>query len=127
MKPYSISAAMWPGVVQAVVSYSETPNGFTSQPKGWNSFTLSSVSQLDYNQANVMEQCDSMATALGEQGYKYCSLDSGWSVGANGDEYGRIIYDSSNGWDIPSLAEHLHDNGMLLGIYVGQSPACWHL
>jgi len=110
----------------AVLHYSKTANGFTSQPKGWNSFALTAVGQLEFNQDNVIEQCDSMASSLGSQGYQYCSLDSGWSVGANGDEYGRIIYDEANGWDIPALADHLHGNGMLLGIYVG-SPRVYYL
>ena len=111
---------IWAGLAHAVLHYSTTPNGFSSQPKGWNSFALSAVKQLEYNQENVIKQCDAMASSLGDHGYKYCSLDSGWSLGVDGDEYGRITYDESNGWDMPALAKHLHSNGMYLGIYVRQ-------
>ncbi|ORY58394.1 glycoside hydrolase superfamily [Pseudomassariella vexata] len=56
-------------------------------------------------------------TPLDESDYVHCSLDSGWSVGANGDDFGRIIYDTNN-FDIPSLAYHVHDEGLLLVVYL---------
>lgn len=43
--------------------------------------------------------------------FSYCSLDSGWSVGGNGDENGRIIADSSL-FNMPDLANHLHGEGV---------------
>lgn len=89
---------------KAVLHYEQTPNGFTSPPKGWNSFALQAVGQFEFNQDNVIAQCDAMHMALGVQGYKYCSLDSGWSVGDHGDDYGRILYDIDHGWDIPALS-----------------------
>ncbi|CAF4227103.1 unnamed protein product, partial [Adineta steineri] len=58
---------------------------------------------MKFDQENVMRQCDQLANVLGGYGYDLCSLDSGWSVGAEGDEYGRIIYDSSI-FNIPQLA-----------------------
>jgi alpha-galactosidase len=95
-----------------------TPNGFTAPPRGWNSFALQSLSpSFTLNQDNVMTQCDAMADKLGKYGYEYCSLDSGWSVGDQGDEYGRIQYDQSI-FDIPSLATHLHSKNLKLGVYV---------
>lgn len=106
-----------------VVQISTTPNAFTAPPRGWNSFGIQAnpetTPNFSFNQTGVTSQCDVLAdtTALKDAGYVYCSLDSGWSVGGNGDEYGRIIYDSSI-FDIPSLAEHLHGEGLLLGIYV---------
>ncbi|KAI0129755.1 family 27 glycoside hydrolase [Xylariales sp. AK1849] len=106
-----------------IVQISTTSNGFNAPPRGWNSFGIQANSDTDasftFDQAGVTSQCDVMATntALKAAGYVYCSLDSGWSVGGNGDEFGRIIADSSK-VDIPSLAAHLHDEGLLLGIYV---------
>jgi alpha-galactosidase len=58
-----------------------------------------------------------VSTGLAKLGYVYCSLDSGWSVGANGDEFGRIIYDNTS-FNIPDLANHLHSEGLKLGVYV---------
>lgn len=45
----------------------------------------------------------------------YISLDSGWSNGDLGDDYGRITYGTST-FDIPSLATTLHSQGLKLGI-----------
>ncbi|KAI0840790.1 glycoside hydrolase family 27 protein [Hypoxylon sp. FL0890] len=106
-----------------VVQIGATPNGFSSQPRGWNSFGIQAnpgtTPGFSFNQTSVIRQCDTLAdnAALRHAGYVYCSLDSGWSVGGNGDEFGRIIYDSPN-FDISSLADHLHAKGLLLGIYV---------
>ncbi|KAK6957705.1 hypothetical protein Daesc_000493 [Daldinia eschscholtzii] len=111
------------GPVLEVVQIETTPNGFTSSPRGWNSFGIqanpNTTPGFSFNQTGVLSQCDVLAktTALKDAGYIYCSLDSGWSVGGNGDEFGRIIYDSSI-FDIPSLASHLHAEGLLLGVYV---------
>ncbi|KAI2779081.1 glycoside hydrolase family 27 protein [Daldinia loculata] len=106
-----------------VVQIETTPNGFTGPPRGWNSFGIqanpNTTPGFSFNQTGVISQCDVLAktTALKDAGYVYCSLDSGWSVGGNGDEFGRIIYDSSI-FDIPSLASHLHAEDLLLGVYV---------
>ncbi|KAI1377691.1 glycoside hydrolase family 27 protein [Hypoxylon crocopeplum] len=106
-----------------VVQIGTTPNGFTASARGWNSFGIQAnpdtTPGFSFNQTSVISQCDVLAktAALKDAGYVYCSLDSGWSVGGNGDEFGRIIYDSSL-FDIPSLAEHLHAEGLLLGVYV---------
>ncbi|KAI1470658.1 glycoside hydrolase family 27 protein [Daldinia caldariorum] len=111
------------GLVLEVVDIETTPNGFTNSPRGWNSFGIQAnpdtTPGFSFNQTRVISQCDVLAktTALKDAGYVYCSLDSGWSVGGNGDEFGRIIYDSSI-FDIPSLASHLHAEGLLLGVYV---------
>ncbi|OTA63616.1 glycoside hydrolase family 27 protein [Hypoxylon sp. EC38] len=106
-----------------VVQIGATPNGFSSPPRGWNSFGIQAnpdtTPDFSFNQTSVVNQCDVLAdiAALKDAGYVYCSLDSGWSVGGKGDEFGRIIYDLPN-FDIPSLAEHLHSKGLLLGVYV---------
>ncbi|CAF0870223.1 unnamed protein product [Adineta steineri] len=72
---------------------------------------------MKFDQENVMRQCDQLANVLGGYGYDLCSLDSGWSVGAEGDEYGRIIYDNSI-FNIPQLADHLHSKNLKLGVYI---------
>ncbi|KAH7051347.1 family 27 glycoside hydrolase [Macrophomina phaseolina] len=116
-----ILASLSPLIVHAqVLHYGTTPNGFKSSAKGWNSFALQSLGgnlRFHLNQDNVIRQCDAMRDELGEYGYEYCSLDSGWSLPSEGDEFGRIAYDTSL-FDIPSLAEHLHSNGAKLGIYI---------
>lgn len=58
-----------------------------------------------------------MREELGSYGYEYCSLDSGWSLPTSGDEFGRITYDPSL-FDLPELADHLHDEGAKLGVYI---------
>ena len=103
------------------ITIATTPNGFDSAARGWNSFPLQANGAINstfkFNQANVISQCGELAGSLAAAGYKYCSLDSGWSAGANGDEYGRIIYDDTV-FDIPTLADYLHSRGLLLGVYV---------
>lgn len=105
-----------------VISYKTTPNGFNNPPRGWNSFGIqanpATVPGFTFNQARVEEQCNVLASPqLAAEKYTYCSLDSGWSVGGNGDEHGRIIYDESL-FNIPQLADRLHSKGLKLGLYV---------
>ncbi|KAJ4147652.1 hypothetical protein LMH87_002162 [Akanthomyces muscarius] len=104
-----------------VISYSETSGGFTTPARGWNSFGLqanNAGAKFTFDQDHVIAQCNILASKkLGAGKYTYCSLDSGWSAGYNGDEYGRIIYDDSK-FDIPKLADHLHAQGLQLGLYV---------
>ena len=104
-----------------VLTTTTTPNGFSSPPRGWNSYGLQSNDQANgdfvFDQEGVIKQCDILASVLGDGGYTYCSLDSNWSDPDNGDEYGRIIGEDSL-FDIPALADHLHDQGLKLGVYV---------
>lgn len=103
-----------------VITYKTTSGGFNGPARGWNSFGLQANdvgSGFTFDQDHVTTQCDLMAQKLAGAGYTYCSLDSGWSVGGNGDEYGRILYDAPK-WDIPKLADHLHSKGLKLGVYV---------
>lgn len=103
-----------------VISYGETAGGFHTPARGWNSFGLQANNVgagFTFDQGHVIAQCDLMAEKLGYANYTYCSLDSGWSVGGNGDENGRIIYDAPK-FDIPKLAAHLHAKGLQLGLYV---------
>ncbi|KAL7958233.1 glycoside hydrolase family 27 protein [Trichoderma compactum] len=101
-----------------IISYKETPNGFRSSARGWNSFGIQAnpltLPSFKFDQEHVIEQCDHLA---GLAGYDTCSLDSGWSVGDHGDEYGRILYDNTT-FNIPALADHLHSKGLKLGVYI---------
>ncbi|KAI0595356.1 glycoside hydrolase superfamily [Biscogniauxia sp. FL1348] len=109
--------------VSEAIRVETTPNGFSSSPRGWNSFGIQANPNVNpdfqFNQAGIISQCDILATtaALKDAGYVYCSLDSGWSVDDRGDDFGRIIYDDTK-FDIPSLADHLHSQGLRLGVYV---------
>ncbi|KOS22133.1 Alpha-galactosidase 3 [Escovopsis weberi] len=104
-----------------VIKNGQTPNGFNAPARGWNSFGIQANSQTTpgwrFDQDHVIAQCDVLASKLSAGGYNYCSLDSGWSVGGNGDEYGRIIYDDSV-FVIPTLADHLHSKNLKMGVYV---------
>ncbi|KAL0262315.1 hypothetical protein SLS55_003759 [Diplodia seriata] len=111
-----------PTIVHAdTLRYGKTPNGFSAPARGWTSSALQSLSgdaKFELNQANVIEQCDAMRSALGAYGYEYCALDAGWSLADRGDdEHGRIAYDPDL-FDLPALAEHLHGGGAKLGVYV---------
>jgi alpha-galactosidase len=103
-------------IASATLQYGTTPGGFSSAAKGWSSFAMQSLG-MKFSQENVIEQCDQLVNVLDGYGYDLCSLDSGWSVGAEGDDYGRITYDSSI-FNIPQLADHLHSKGLKLGVYV---------
>lgn len=103
-----------------IMTYTTTSGGFHGSARGWNSFGLQANdvgANFTFDQEHVITQCDLMASQLGSAGYNCCSLDSGWSVGGNGDDNGRIIYDAPK-WDIPKLADHLHSKGLKLGVYV---------
>ncbi|KAF2173918.1 glycoside hydrolase family 27 protein [Zasmidium cellare ATCC 36951] len=114
-----------------VVKYSSTPNGFTTPPRGFNSFGLQvntgAQPNFSFNQSSILTQAralvaNSPASLLADGDY-YISLDSGWSVGCNGDQYGRIIDDTSK-FDISDLAPELHSMGLKLGVYV--VPGSFH-
>ncbi|KAF9071324.1 glycoside hydrolase superfamily [Rhodocollybia butyracea] len=104
------------------LTISQTPNGFTGAARGWNSFGIQADGATDptfvFDQAQVQQQCDVLASSgLTSLGYEVCSLDSGWSIGGNGDANGRIIADSSL-FNMTDLASHLHSEGLQLGVYV---------
>lgn len=104
-----------------VISYGQTPNGFRSSARGWNTFALqanpSAASDFQFDQAHVLTQCSVLASGSFKGQYDTCSLDSGWSVGDHGDDFGRLIYDDTI-FDIPSLASSLHSQGLKMGVYV---------
>ncbi|KAL6856364.1 family 27 glycoside hydrolase [Trichoderma novae-zelandiae] len=103
-----------------VISYAQTPGGFRTPARGWNTFALqanpNAGPSFKFDQSHVLTQCSVLASGAFKGNYDYCSLDSGWSVGDHGDDNGRLIYDSSL-FDIPSLASSLHAQGLKLGVY----------
>lgn len=129
MLPCSLTlAAVVHSTPLIVLHTNTTPNGFHAAARGWNSWgiednTDTTPSWTGYNQGNVTRQCDVLATApFKAAGYDYCSLDSGWSIDT-GDQYGRLLYNSST-FDLPGFADHLHSEGLKLGVYVLPGALC---
>lgn len=114
-----------------ILTASRTPNGFDAPPRGWNSFGLQANPSINpsfaFNQSKVIEQADALLSyippALLASNDYYISLDSGWSVGDHGDEFGRITYETSS-FDIPALSSYLHAKGLKLGVYVLPGAFC---
>lgn len=103
----------------SVAAYGTSANGFTTPPRGWNTFGLQSLgNSFVLNQDNVQAQCDLLNVTAG---YTLCSIDSGWS-GNGGDEFGRLVPDPSVFPDLPGLADQLHNQGKLLGVYILPGP-----
>jgi alpha-galactosidase len=103
--------------------YGRSANGFTSPARGWNSFGLQAASDKlkhdagwDFNDYHFRQQCDLIVIQTGHD--YYCSIDSGWSVGCNGDENGIPEVEASVIPNITDLANHLHGRGLKLGLYV---------
>ncbi|KAK2609167.1 hypothetical protein QQS21_002249 [Conoideocrella luteorostrata] len=104
-----------------VISFGTTSGGFDAPARGWNSFGIQAnnvVSDWKFDQAHVQTQCDVLSSKLSAGNYTYCSLDSGWSMGSDGDSYGRIIPDTTVFPNLAGLAAHLHSSGLQLGVYV---------
>ncbi|TVY47283.1 Alpha-galactosidase 3, partial [Lachnellula cervina] len=103
----------------------ETSNGFNGPAMGWSTFGFQAINPTipgwaPLVQSNVLEQCNMMASNsdLKGAGYKYCSLDSGWSADG-ADTYGRVLFQATNFPDFnTTFSKTLHDNGLLLGVYV---------
>lgn len=95
--------------------YGTSANGFNAPPRGWNSFGMQARggNTFTLNQANVQTQCDLLDVTAG---YTLCSIDSGWS-GNGGDQFGRLVPDTSVFPNLTALANRLHSQGKLLGIY----------
>ena len=114
-----------------VITIDQTPNGFTHPPRGWNSY--GQIANPGVNQAfrfdrgGVRTQADGLSNLLTDHMKSahdyYISLDSGWSIGSYGDDYGRIIPDTSL-FDIPALADYVHRLDMKLGVYVVPGAFC---
>lgn len=103
--------------------YGTSANGYTSPPRGWNSFPLQAASDnlkhgagWDFNDYHFRQQCDNLVPT---SGFDYvCSIDSGWSVGCNGDDNGIPEPDPNVILNITDLADHFHSKGLKFGLYI---------
>ncbi|KAH8880182.1 glycoside hydrolase [Thozetella sp. PMI_491] len=98
--------------------YGSSASGKTSAARGWNSFIAQSNGEA-LTVALMDQQCE-FFYGKAQAGFDYvCSFDSGWSVGGNGDDNGRLIPDPSvfSTMSIQDFAAKLHQNGMKLGVY----------
>ncbi|KAH8817368.1 glycoside hydrolase family 27 protein [Xylogone sp. PMI_703] len=99
----------------SVPFYGTSANGFTAPPRGWNSFGMDILGTgWPQDQDHVQQQCDNLNVGAG---FTLCSIDSGWS-GNGGDPLGRLVPDTSVFPDLKGLADHLHSQGMELGVYI---------
>jgi alpha-galactosidase len=120
MKGTVLVALVAAGFVQAdplyIPTYGTSAGGFSAPPRGFNTFGLQALGSnyFTLNQANVQAQCDLLNV---DAGYTLCSIDSGWSANG-GDPHGRLVPDTSVFPDLSQLADNLHSNGMLLGVYI---------
>jgi alpha-galactosidase len=102
---------------------------------GWSSWSLESTTYPGVNptgsaswltEAHILQQADAEAKELKAYGYDYVNIDAGWSNGF--DQYGRPIANPTTFPDgIAYIANHVHAEGLKLGIYlaVGLAPAAY--
>ncbi|KAF9071295.1 family 27 glycoside hydrolase [Rhodocollybia butyracea] len=122
----TVAAATASSVPLFSLTVDQTPNGFNSAARGWNSWGIEDNPATDpsfvFDQTHIEQQCDVLASAgLINLGYTACSVDFGWSL-TSGDANGRVIANSSL-FNMSDLADHLHREGLLLGVYV--RPGGW--
>ena len=103
---------------------------------GWSSWSLESTNYPGVNptggaswltEAHFLQQADAEAKELEAYGYDYANIDAGWSNGF--DQYGRPIANPTTFPDgIAYIANHVHAEGLKLGIYlaVGLAPAAYN-
>lgn len=103
--------------------YGTSANGDTTPPRGFNTFGLQAGSDAlksgagwDFNDYHFRQQC-SLITTSANADY-VCSIDSGWSVGCNGDDNGIFEPDTNVIPNITDLAVFMHDKGLKLGLYI---------
>jgi alpha-galactosidase len=84
-------------------------------PMGWNDYNAYG---LDVTDALVRQTADRMvATGLRDAGYRYVNIDDAWMAGSR-DPAGNLRPDSSKfPHGIRALADYVHAEGLLLGIY----------
>jgi hypothetical protein len=102
---------------------------------GWSSWSLESTNYPGVNptggaswltEAHFLQQADALSSKLKAYGYNYINIDAGWSNGF--DQYGRPIANPTTFPDgIAYIANHVHAEGLKLGIYlaVGLAPAAY--
>jgi alpha-galactosidase len=114
------AAALSPPAPLHVLTYGRSANGFAAPPRGWNAWALIANHQLNQTQQSVTQQCGALGGRQrgGPDVAQYCSLDSGWSVGCNGDAHGRPIPDATKFPSFAALGEQLRAGGSRLGVYV---------
>jgi alpha-galactosidase len=122
----TVAAAAASSVPLFSLTVDQTPNGFTSAARGWNSWGIEDNPATDpsfvFDQTHIEQQCDVLVSAgLIDLGYVVCSVDFGWSLDS-GDANGRVIANSSL-FNMTDLADHLHGEGLQLGVYV--RPGGW--
>ena len=126
---YPEPAASSGGTIQ-VIETAETPNGFRSSGRGWNSWGIQALSDAasvvpswtGYNQESVISQCTNLGNAAFQAaGFDTCSLDAGWNSGY--DDYGRTVYNSEI-FNLPELADYLHGLNLKLGVYIVPGVPC---
>jgi len=103
---------------------------------GWSSWSLESTNYPGVNptggaswltEAHILQQADALSSELKAYGYNYVNIDAGWSNGF--DQYGRPIANSTTFPDgIAYIANHVHAEGLKLGIYlaVGLAPRAYN-
>lgn len=103
---------------------------------GWSSWSLESTNYPGVNptggaswltEAHILQQADALSSELKAYGYDYVNIDAGWSNGF--DQYGRPIANPATFPDgIAYIAQHVHAEGLRLGIYlaVGLAPAAYN-
>ena len=113
----------------ATTALAQTP------PMGWSSWSLESTNYPGVNptggaswltEAHILQQADALSSELKSYGYDYVDIDAGWSNGF--DQYGRPIANPATFPDgIAYIAQHVHAEGLKLGIYlaVGLAPAAY--
>ncbi|HZQ43618.1 MAG TPA: chitobiase/beta-hexosaminidase C-terminal domain-containing protein [Acidobacteriaceae bacterium] len=92
-------------------------NGVGDTPyMGWSTWSEQTITSGFLTQANVQAQSDALkASGLGDRGFVYINIDSGWQGGFDGN--GRPIPNTTKFPDIKALVDHIHANGQKAGIY----------
>jgi Alpha galactosidase A/Alpha galactosidase C-terminal beta sandwich domain len=136
LAPAATAAAKAPAAATHTVN-ARPSNELLAQtpPMGWSSWSLESTTYPGVNptgsaswltEAHILQQADAEADELEAYGYDYVNIDAGWSNGF--DQYGRPIANPTTFPDgIAYIANHVHAEGLKLGIYlaVGLAPAAY--
>ena len=100
--------------------YGTSANGFSAPPRGWNSFAYDTVKAVNKGWKNddqhYRDMCGRIPAQPGVD--NVCSLDSGWSIGGNGNDDGLIVNDPNVIPNMKDLADFLHGKGLKFGIYL---------
>lgn len=114
------------GDTLSIIKTTNTPNGFSSAAKEWNSWGVQASPDTTFsypsslypyvNQSFIIEQCTVLANSdILAVRWTLCSIDGGWYSDIT-DDYGRMVYNTTL-FDIPTLADYVHGLGLQLGLY----------